>query len=90
MSGYIRWFDEAKRWVKIVLSIFGIFAFLYRLFKLIISKCENKKELVYLILMVIPLVNFIIVIADIVFSVKGRNFVLSFDEWGEKKEEKAE
>ena len=49
MSGYIKWFDEAPRWLRIVCSIFGIFAFLYRLFKVIIDKAEDTAKLIYLI-----------------------------------------
>ena len=80
MSGYIKWLDESPRWLRVVLSIFWIFNFLYRLFKVIIDKAEDTSKLVYVILNVVPFVGYIIGIFDIVKTAMDRNIPTNFSE----------
>ena len=80
MSGYIKWFDDAPRWVRVVCSLFGIFLFLYRLFKVIIDKAEDTSKLVYVILNVVPVIGWIIIVFDIVKCAMDRFIPTNFSE----------
>lgn len=80
MSGYIKYFDEAPRWLRVVCSVFWVFNFLYRLFKVIIDKAEDTSKLVYVILNVIPFIGQVIAIFDIVKTAMDRNIPTNFSE----------
>ena len=81
MNGYIKFYDEAPIWLRIILSIVCIPGFLYRLFKVIIDKAEDTSKLVYLILNVIPIIGTVIVIIDIVWCALKRALPLCFADW---------
>ena len=80
MSSYIKFYDEAPMWLRIVLSVFAIFPFLYRLFKVIIDKAEMTANLVYLILNVVPIVGTIIWVFDIIKCALKKPLPLNFSE----------
>lgn len=80
MSGYIKWIDEAPRWLRVVLSVFGIFNFLYRLFTVIIDKAKDTAKLVYVICNVIPILGFIIAVFDIVKTAMNKKIPTAFYE----------
>lgn len=82
MAGYRKWWEDLGKVAKIVLSIFGIFGFLYRLFGVIIEKAESTERLVYTILNVIPIIGTVIVILDIVWVALDRPFPTCFADWG--------
>ena len=89
MSGYIRFYDEAPMWLRIVLSVLWVPAFLYRLFQLIIDAMEEPMNLVYLILSVIPFIGTVILVIDIVWCALRRPLPLSFADWfGDEVDEK--
>lgn len=81
MNSYIRFYDEAALWLRIVLSALGVPAFLYRLFKVIMEKAGDSNRLVYLILNVIPIIGAVIYVVDIIWCAMGRALPLSFDDW---------
>lgn len=81
MNSYIRFYDEAALWLRIVLSALGVPAFLYRLFKVIMEKAGDSSRLVYLILNVIPIIGAVIYVVDIIWCAMGRALPLSFDDW---------
>ena len=78
MSGYIDYYDQAPKWVRIVFSALGIPAFLYRLFKVIIEKAGDTSKLIYLILNVIPFIGTVIWVIDIVWCILDRKLPLCF------------
>lgn len=78
MSEYMKFYDEAPRWLRVVLAVVWVPAFLYRLFGVIIDKAKDTPKLVYLILNVVPIIGFIIVIIDIVWCAMGRPLPVSF------------
>ena len=78
MEGYIKWFDGLSKVLRIVLSIFGIFCFLYRLFAYIRAEQKESKNLVYLILNIVPLVSIVVFVLDIVAAVKEQPVPLAF------------
>lgn len=73
MSDYIKFYDGAERWLRIVLSVFFVPAFLYRLFKVIISKAEDPSQIVYLVLSVLPIIGTIVLVLDIVWCALNRS-----------------
>lgn len=79
MNSYIRFYDEAALWLRIVLSALGVPAFLYRLFKVIMEKAGDSNRLVYLILNVI--IGPVIYVVDIIWCAMGRALPLCFDDW---------
>ena len=81
MSNYIKFYDGAARWLRIVLSVVCVPAFLYRLFKVIIDKAEDKSKLIYLILSVIPFIGTVIFVVDIVWCALCRELPLCFADW---------
>ena len=81
MENYCKWWDELGKVAKVVLSIFGIFLFLYRLFKVIMEKAENTDRLVYLILNVVPIIGTVIIVIDIVWMAMDRPVALCFADW---------
>ncbi len=85
MANYCKWWDELGKVVKVILSIFGIFCFLYRLFKVIQEKAENTDRLLYLILNVIPIIGTVIVIVDIVWAALDKPMPLCFSDWSGNK-----
>ena len=89
MSGYIKFYDEAARWLRVVLSALGITATLYRLFTVIIDKAADKMKLVYLILGVIPFIGTVIWVLDIVWCARNRPLPTCFADitGGEMKKE---
>ena len=80
MSDYIKWLDDAPRWLRVVCSVFWVFNFLYRLFKVIIDKAEDTAKLVYLILNVVPFIGQVIAIFDIVKTAMDRFIPTDFSE----------
>ena len=78
MSGYIKYFDEAPRWLRVVCSIFWVFMFLYRLFKVIIDRAEDTSKLIYVILNVVPFVGQVIAVFDIVKTAMDHNIPTNF------------
>ena len=87
MAGYIKWYDEAPKWLRIVVSVFGIFAFLYRLFKVIIDKAEDTSKLIYVIFNVIPIIGTVIVVFDIVKCAMGKALPTNFSEMADFSDE---
>ena len=81
MSNYIKFYDEAARWLRIVLSVLGIPGFLYRLFNVIIDKAADTSKLVYLILNVIPIIDMVIWVFDIVKCALKQPLPLCFADW---------
>ena len=81
MSEYIRFYDEAPMWLRIVMSALWIPAFLYRLFQLILDHADEPMNLVYLILSVIPFIGTVIFVIDIVWCALRRPLPLSFADW---------
>jgi len=81
MSGYIKFYDEAELWLRVVLSALGVPAFLYRLFKVIIDKAHNVENLIFLILNVIPIVGTIIWVFDIVRCAMSKPLPCNFAGW---------
>ncbi len=80
MENYLKWFDEQSKIIRVLLSIVGVPALLYRLFTVIIEKAKVTDHLVYLILNVVPIVGTIILIFDIVATARGRRLPLAFSE----------
>ena len=93
MTGYIKFYDEAALWLRIVLSLLGLPAFLYRLFQVILDKAKDTNRLVYLILNVIPIIGTVIYVVDVVWCALKRPLPLCFADWnnaGIKEEEAVE
>ena len=80
MEGYMKWFDGLGKGLKILLSIFAFFCWLYRLFAYIRATNKEGNKLAYVILSIVPVVNFVIVILDIVAAAKGQPVKLAFGE----------
>jgi len=78
MKAYRDWFDGLAKIVKIILSIFGIFSLLYRLFIVIEEKAKNTDHLIYLILCIVPIIGFVIVIFDIIAAATEKPVPLDF------------
>ena len=78
MDGYIKFYDEAAKWLRIVLSVLAIPAFLYRLFKVIINKNDDPAKLIYLILNVVPIIGTVIWVIDLVWCIVGKPLPLCF------------
>ena len=81
MSNYIKFYDEAALWLRVVLSVLSIPSFLYRLFKVIIEKAEDTSKLVYLILNVIPIIGTVIWVFDIIKCATKKPLPLCFADW---------
>ena len=81
MSDYIKFYDEAPLWLRIVLSALGVPAFLYRLFNVIIEKAADTSRLIYLILNVVPIIGTVIYVIDIVWCALGRLLPRGFADW---------
>ena len=73
MTAYCKFYDEADMWIRIVLSVLWVPAFLYRLFKAILDKWQDLSRLIYLILNVLPIVGTAVVVLDIVWCALRRN-----------------
>ncbi len=80
MNSYIKWYDSLDKVVKIIFSVFYLFAWIYRLMFLIEDKASNTGRLVFFILSCIPGISFIIYIIDIVFAATRGTVPLSFDD----------
>ena len=80
MQGYIDFYDNAEKWLRVVMSVFFVPAFLYRLFTIILEKASRPSHLVYLILSVLPFLDTACVVIDIVFCAIGRLLPRDFGE----------
>ena len=80
MEGYKNWINGLGKGLKILLSIFGLFFWLYRLFEYIGAANKEGKKLAYVILGIVPIVNFVIVVLDIIAAAKGNPVPLAFGE----------
>ena len=91
MEKYIEWYRRQEIAMKVILAIFWVPAFLYRLFSLILNKDQIPNgQIIYFILTLIPGIGVIFVIIDIVYACKGViPLSLDFGE-NEKEEEKEE
>ena len=78
MSEYLKFVDEAPRWLRVILAVVWVPAFLYRLFGVIIEKASDTDKLIYLILNVVPIIGFILTIIDIIWCALGRPLPVSF------------
>lgn len=65
MKGYIDWMDNNPRWLKVVLAIFFIFWWLYRIFK----SAEEKNTLGVVLGILLIFVSFIVFIVDIITTI---------------------
>ena len=79
MKAYQQWIDGLSKPVRIILAVFGIFFFLYRLFSVIEEKASNTNHLLYLIFSVIPYVDVVILVIDIVAMARGNKVPAWFE-----------
>ena len=81
MNDYIQFYDDAPLWLRIVLSVLWVPAFLYRLFNVIMEKAQDSAALVYLILNALPIIGTIILVFDIVKCALGKPLPRTFADW---------
>ena len=80
MQEYIKFYDESVRWLRIVLSVLFVPAFLYRLFHVILEKANDASKIVYMVFEVLPILGTIVLVVDIVFCALNRNIPLNLAE----------
>ena len=80
MEGYKNWLNGLGKGLKILLSLFSLFFWLYRLFDYIGAANKEGKRLAYIILNIVPIVSIVILVLDIVAAAKGKPVPLAFGE----------